>query len=207
MTVAILLIVSVNCFAVAADHLRTTTKNPIQCVIDKDVACLNSFKGQPDNINLIGPFGRTALHYAAIQNNFEIVKQLIKLGASTETIDEYGNTPLISSVYVVRSRNPEINPKVVSLICEKTTPALRNHMNKNGADVLYYGIRYYSPEIVEALLKCGIKIKPNHNKFALKWLDERAPSFFSRDPISRQALSDIEAIKKLLIAYGLSIEP
>jgi ankyrin repeat protein len=49
-------------------------------------------------IDLKTNIGETALHYCAIENNFEIVKTLIEMGANINYTEEFGASPLMNSI-------------------------------------------------------------------------------------------------------------
>lgn len=59
---------------------------------------LNNF-GSLINLDQSNIDGETALSIAIKNNNKEIVKELIYLGANLEIVDMHGNTPLLSAIY------------------------------------------------------------------------------------------------------------
>src|SRR6266700_3994338 len=49
---------------------------------------------QKVDINATGPDGATALHWAAHNNDIDLVDRLIAAGAKAKTVNNYGSTPL-----------------------------------------------------------------------------------------------------------------
>ena len=51
-------------------------------------------KNNPHNLNILDNVGRTPLHFAAGNNQVEIVEILLELGAITNQVDDKGRTAL-----------------------------------------------------------------------------------------------------------------
>lgn len=78
------------------------------------------------DINLKDNFGNTALHYAVIRNNENLVKDLISLGANPRIKNYLGETPIFYA-----KKGP-----VFHALFNKFGPVLLTDFNKNNKNVV-----------------------------------------------------------------------
>lgn len=164
------------------NHLATgLTKEELSTLVDLGVSF--SVYGKPltvellevlkeKGVNLLGPdqFGRTPLHYAAMDGNLACVKYLIKEGASVNAEDEQGFTPLffVPPYHLSRSEKAvemgqevldldsqlEENMMMVSALLEGGADI--NHLNRDG--VSYLEILFWNTAL-------GMVTDRNHPKY------------------------------------------
>jgi len=115
--------------------------------------------------------GRTALHYAAIENNMEGALLLIKHGANIEAQDEHLETPLFKAAYNLSFATWEV------LICRGAKSQIANEdgytpksiaMKQIGAGPFRFG-----PDSDEVLN--NIEPKSNAEKHFIQWLKNECP--------------------------------
>lgn len=95
---------------------------------DRKVAALRAL-GQGANVNAADPQGRTALGYAAINGQTDLVRELLKRGANVNAVSVDGITPLTSAVIFG-------DPEIVRALVEKGANV--NAAEKNGETALSY---------------------------------------------------------------------
>jgi ankyrin repeat protein len=96
---------------------------------------------------------QTAMHKAASVGAPSIIKCLKEHGATIESIDEYGNTPLL-----VATLNKRV--QAVQALLECGSHAQINHCNRSHKTALYYALRSRSCLMVQRLLEAGADICP-----------------------------------------------
>ncbi len=112
--------------------------------------------------------GRTPLFYCLTPQNLELVKQLIKLGASWEVMDEAGNTPLI---YYWIATDIGYLPE---LLLNKLPAQHYRRQNNEGKTALHYAVRSSLFFAFKDLLDHGAdwRIKDNSGRTALDYARE-----------------------------------
>ena len=106
------------------------------------------------DINTRDNDGRTAINFAVIRGDINIVKFLIKKGANVDNQDSNRETPLS---YAVLFRNPEI----IRVLIDKGVNI--NNRNTRGETPLHYAVGLRNPEIIALLIKNGAEISAKDN--------------------------------------------
>jgi|SRR3989344_2239302 len=167
---------------------------------NNDIRAVQVALGQND-VNYANDYGDTALLWAVVNKNLEIVKLLLINDANINHATKDGNTALILAVY-------NNHPEMVKLLL--TNGANINHINLNGNTALIWAVIKNNPEIVVLLLKTGAKInRVNKNgNTALKLATERKYenikniiTLYSVLHVKRSFTSDRRSRDQLTISY------
>lgn len=89
--------------------------------------------------------GLTAVHYAVIFSNLDMIKELVALGASTLLIDKHGNSPLWRAC--IEDRSPY--PMVRFLLANGADPRQKNRAGRSPADL---ATQFRNEELIQLLL-------------------------------------------------------
>lgn len=109
--------------------------------------------GTEENIKSI--VGRSLLHFAVLDGNFEAVKGLIVNGANVDTFDEYGHTPLYTALLSNQSN-------IASYLYERT--ASINMISPQGDTLLHKAVTERRPYLVDTLLQFGANVSITDKK-------------------------------------------
>lgn len=104
------------------------------------------------HVNVSDNQGKTALHYAVMQNNSEAVSLLLQYGANVNAVDHSMCTPLQKALIV------NDNHELVSILLshpELNFDAIRLR-DEEGLAFLYYAAQHNKPEVVAWLLEKGV---------------------------------------------------
>ncbi len=101
----------------------------MQAVIQNKIMLVRSLIEQGAMINEQDMDGFTALHYACVNQNFEITKILLEYGAKVDLQDKYGNPPLFRAVF-----NSKGSGGIIQLLLQ--AGADHDLKNKNGMSPL-----------------------------------------------------------------------
>jgi len=123
-------------------------------------------------------FGKTALMYAALQNNLEIMDLLIKSGAYIDAEDVTGDTALIYAAKESKAAAVEF------LIRNKSSLYHENDYNKTALD---YAVENGHTEIVKLLIKNRAIVTKSDGEKALKYA--------KNDEIKQLILEELEKVK------------
>jgi ankyrin repeat protein len=115
-------------------------------------------------INIPDSDGRTALHWAAHQNNYKMLKFLVQHGAVTGLRDSADRTPLHLATAAESS-------KCVRMLLKVTSPELIDAVDVDGMTALHWCAAHDHPKHLDALVRVGadIRAKDNDLKTALHW--------------------------------------
>jgi len=139
--------------------------------------------GGSGNPNQVDEHSRTAMHYAAINGNLQIVAILIKGGAKLDQKEKLGNTPLHFAA--------DLNQAEVAELLLDAGAAV-DPENKNGMTPLMVAANRGNVEIVKALLKKGASVTKTDytGRDAAGWAAE------SHRPAVVQAIKQAQSAKK-----------
>ena len=117
-------------------------------VVETDPAAFSSMVNQDYSVLArTGPHGETLLHWLAVEGRSEAVKQLARLGAQVDTVNEFGNTPLMECSQLG-------NGAMVSLLLELgANPNKQSDRDKNTA--LHMAAESGRSDVVNLLLSGG----------------------------------------------------
>ncbi|MEE3003549.1 MAG: ankyrin repeat domain-containing protein [Pseudomonadota bacterium] len=108
---------------------------------------------KPDILNAKTKFGKTALHLAVNNNNFDIVMLLLEKGASINSFDNFHQTPL----HIAVNKN-NIDVKIMAILIE--FGALLDVKNKKGLSPLDVAKSMANEEKYSVLKKIILRLSP-----------------------------------------------
>ena len=162
--------------SVAAADLRL-----IEAVKDQDHASVNALLGENVDVNASEGDGATALHWAIVRNDVDVVDELLRAGADVNAANDYGVTA-ISLACLNRS-----GPMVETLLAQGADP---NATTAMGETVLMTCAGTGSPDAVAALFDHGAdNVKAKEASYGQTALMRAA------------AQEDLEVVR-LLLAHG-----
>jgi uncharacterized protein len=176
---ALLLVVAAAGVARADDY----DGNPALAARDNDAAAVRAIlAGGTGNPNETDEQSRTALHYAALSGNNEIVAVLIKAGANLNVTDSLGNTPL----HMAADRSQTEAAELLLASGAKIDP-----QNRDGVTPLMIAAERGDLELVRFLLTDGAStsLTDYTGRDALAWAEE------GHSPATVAALKQAEAGK------------
>lgn len=117
----------------------------------KTVAFLLSLQG--NDVNKRAHDGRTPIFWAAYRGNIELMQSLIKKGAKTDLLDDYGNS------VVNFAANTGITDPAIYEICVANGVRLQNEINKDGATPVLLVMPFVQTlEIVNYFVSSGLSL-------------------------------------------------
>jgi ankyrin repeat protein len=127
-----------------------------------DPARAASLLEKKSDVNVPQADGMTALHWAVLHDDVDVVKQLLAAGADSKAANRYGVTPLELACTNGRAA-------VVQMLLD--AGADPNHELAGGATALMIAARTGRPEPVKALLARGAKVnaREHRQQTALMW--------------------------------------
>jgi ankyrin repeat protein len=102
----------------------------------------------PEELNHQDEYGRTALYHALFTNHGDVGVILLAHGASVDTVDRYGRTPLMMAC--MNGLLDMVNRVVQQLPAERV-----NHQDRNGQTALYYALTRSHGDVGAFLLDHG----------------------------------------------------
>lgn len=127
---------------------------------------LQSFAGQIATAN---PDGKLPLQYAVQQNNAAAVKCLLDMQTADNASELYG--------LVLYSLKNNIQPEIIKTLLEKLPTDKKQ--NKQGEALFEYAAKYNdSPEVLEVLLKSGIKVDTFRKKLLNRQLQAQKSDLY-----------------------------
>jgi len=138
----------------------------IDAIKSRDLPRAEALLDAGANVNASGRGGNTALMWATIRGNEEIVRMLLDRGANVNASNSYGNTALVWA-----SAGRPI--KIVRMLLD--AGANVNASNSTGHTALIWASRSGNEEIVQMLLKAGANVDDSgvDGKTALMMARER----------------------------------
>jgi len=139
---------------------------------EKDLSALRALLQRKVDVNAAQPDGTTALHWAVVWNNKEVVNLLLRAGADARARNRYGATPLSEAV---SSGNPTMVESLLDAgaVAETLTTV-------DGETVLMTAARTGNADIVRMLLARGADVNAREKykgQTALMWAAaERHPA-------------------------------
>ena len=162
--------------SVAAADLRL-----IEAVKDQDHASVNALIGENVDVNASEGDGATALHWAIVRNDVNVVDELLRAGADVNAANNYGVTA-ISRACLNRS-----GPMVETLLAQGADP---NATTSMGETVLMTCAGTGSPDAVAALFDHGADN-----------VNAKEASYGQTALMRAAAQEDLEVVR-LLLAHG-----
>ena len=158
-------------------------ENVARAAKQNDAGQVRSLIADDGNPNQTDEEGRTAMHYAAINGNLQIIAILIKGGAKLDPKEKLGNTPL----HLAADAN---HVEAAQLLLD--VGAAVDPENKNGMTPLMIAASRGNIEIVQALLAKGASVTKTDytGRDAAGWAAE------SHRPAVVQAIKRAQSAKK-----------
>jgi len=104
-------------------------------------------KGASTNLASLTPSGNTALHFAVLGGNIDLVRDLLAHGADVDARNNLGDVPLF---YAIDTEEAHLRNEVVKLFLEKN--AALDVQNNLGMTVLHKAVENRDPELIDTLI-------------------------------------------------------
>ncbi len=135
----------------------------VEAAKNADAAALRALLKGRNDVNVAGPDGTTALHWAAYRGDAEAVELLLGAGANPKASNRYGVTPL--SLGAQHGSAPVVERLLAAGADANTTMM-------GGETVLMTAARTGNPDVVKALLAHGARVdarEESRQQTALMW--------------------------------------
>ena len=137
---------------VSNDKLLSCNKNTLDFLLSHSSCDINA---TCDNKN-------TALHYAAMNNDTEIIKKLLKYGADINTKDDESKTVLhLIMEYFDHITNTHQTLEILEMLCENCDKNIINANDIYNQTALDYAIETTQDAFINMLIKYGANTKPH----------------------------------------------
>jgi len=147
----LLLLAVVTGWSPAPDSLRTTTDPVVEAAMNGDVAMLRTLLEQGMDVNAREGDGTTALHWAALKGDAEVVGILLASGADLEAVTRNGDyTPLHMAAM-------EGHAEVARMLLAAGSQ-VEARTSSGGVTALHLAARVGKAETVAALLEHGAEV-------------------------------------------------
>lgn len=107
------------------------------------------------NLNTLGDFGQTAMHWAAARNRVGLMNLLVKHGAKIDSLDKLGKTPLATAASCGHHDAAYLLLKNGALI---------NFVDNNGSTPLHYAASKVSVDLIRLLIDSGANINKKNKQ-------------------------------------------
>jgi uncharacterized protein len=183
------LLASSLAFLISAASLHSAGDHRlIDAVRDRNRAAMDALLKQRVDVNVTGPDGATALHWAAHWDDREIADVLIRAGAKVDVVNDFGVTPLSMAA---------VNGSAAMIAVLIKAGANANLTSPAGEAPLMTAARTGNTDAVRALLDGRADIRaqdPSRGQTALMWAAAEGHSEVTRLLIERGA--DVHARSK-----------